>query len=64
MSPAFAETPTNGELAAAVRSANYSCAHVIAVAASEDRIWRVQYNSGVFLVEELETGRYAVSSAN
>ena len=64
MSVAFAQTPGNGELAAAIRSADFPCAHVIEVAASGDNAWRVQCNSGTFVVRKAETGEYSVSPSD
>ena len=64
ISVAFAQTPGNGELAAAIRSADFPCAHVIEVAASGDNAWRVQCNSGAFVVRKAETGEYSVSPSD
>jgi hypothetical protein len=62
MSPALAEAPPQGELAAAIRSADLPCAHVIDVSAASGDVWLVTCNSGSFLVRKETDGGYAVSS--
>lgn len=63
MSAALAQTPSHGELAAAIRSAGLPCAHVTGFSASGDNAWLVQCNSGSFLVRKTQTGEYSVSAS-
>lgn len=60
---ALAEQPNYGTMAAAIRSANYPCAHVQSVNSAGDNAWRVQCNSGQFLVTRTGDGKYSVSKA-
>lgn len=61
-SAVHAEAPPHGELAAAIRSADRPCAHVIDVSASSGDVWLVTCNSGSFLVRKEADGGYSVSS--
>ena len=58
--PAFAVQMNDGELAAAIRSADYPCEHVLGQQASGDNIWRVQCNSGTYLVSRDANGQFSV----
>jgi hypothetical protein len=61
----FAQAPSYGELAAAIRSADFPCARVIETfAADGDSTWNVQCNSGNFLVSQDKDGNYSVSKAD
>jgi len=60
---ALAEQPDYGTLAAAIRSADYPCAHVQSVNSAGGNAWRVQCNSGRFLVTRTGDGKYSVSKA-
>jgi hypothetical protein len=60
-SPATAEEMSHGEMAAAIRSADYPCAHVLGLESSGDNAWSVDCNSGTFLVTRNEDGSYAVT---
>ena len=50
----------DGELAAAIRSADYPCEHVLAQQASGDNNWTVQCNSGTYLVTRDANGQFSV----
>jgi len=58
--PAFAAEVSDGEMAAAIRSADYPCEHVLGQQASGDNIWRVQCNSGTYLVSRDANGQFSV----
>jgi hypothetical protein len=60
-SPATAGEITHGEMAAAIRSADYPCAHVLELQSAGDNAWSVDCNSGTFLVTRNEDGSYAVT---
>ena len=51
---------THGEMAAAIRGANYPCAHVKAVESAGDDAWSVQCNSGTFRVSRSPDGAFTV----
>ena len=61
--PAFAEV-SYGEMAAAIRSANYPCRHVLNVDNRGDNAWVVQCNSGTFNVFRDENGDLQVTPAD
>ena len=52
---------THGEMAAAIRSANYPCAHVIGLESAGQNAWSVQCNSGKFRVSRDQDGNFTVS---
>ena len=52
---------THGEMAAAIRSANYPCAHVIGLESTGQNAWSVQCNSGKFRVSRDQDGNFTVS---
>jgi hypothetical protein len=56
-----AAIPPHGEFAAAVRSAGYPCAHVIAIDPVRTGLWSVRCNAGYYTVKRDETGRLAVA---
>jgi hypothetical protein len=63
--PAFAaEMVSNGEMAAAIRSADYPCNHVLEMQATGDNGWRVQCNSGTYQVNRDENGQFTVVKAS
>jgi ABC-type sugar transport system substrate-binding protein len=63
--PAFAaEMVSNGEMAAAIRSADYPCKHVLEVQATGDNSWRVQCNSGTYQVNRDANGQFTVVKTN
>ena len=62
--PGFAAGVSNGEMAAAIRSANYPCAHVLDMQVIEDNDWHVQCNSGTYHVTRDENGQFSVMKAN
>jgi len=62
--PAFAAEVSNGEMAAAIRSADYPCNHVLDLQVVEDNEWRVQCNSGTYQVTRDESGQLSVIKAN
>lgn len=61
---ALADEPEYGEMAAAIRSANYPCAHVIHVSSVSSKSWNVECNSGHFRVTRDEEGDYTVTKAD
>ena len=58
--PAFATEMSYGEMAAAIRSADYPCEHVLAQQTSGDNNWTVQCNSGTYLVTLDANGQFSV----
>ena len=62
--PAFAAEVSNGEMAAAIRSADYPCDHVLEVQTTGDNGWLVQCNSGTYQVTRDENGQLTVVKAN
>jgi ABC-type sugar transport system substrate-binding protein len=63
--PAFAaEMVSDGEMAAAIRSADYPCKHVLEVQATGDNRWRVQCNSGTYQVNRDANGQFTVVKTN
>ncbi|MGD8619040.1 MAG: hypothetical protein PVH54_07590 [Gammaproteobacteria bacterium] len=62
--PAFAAEVNNGEMAAAIRSADYPCDHVLDMQTVEDNDWRVQCNSGTYQVTRDENGQFSIIKAN
>ena len=60
---ALAEQPDYGTMAAAIRSADYPCAHVQSVNSAGNNAWRVQCNAGRYLVTRTGDGKYSVSKA-
>ena len=61
---AFAEEPDYGTLAAAIRSSNLPCDHVIRVSPAGTNAWNVECNSGKFLVIRNDEGEYSASKSN
>lgn len=62
--PAFAaEIVSNGEMAAAIRSADYPCDHVLEMQATGENVWRVQCNSGTYQVNRDANGQFTVVKA-
>jgi hypothetical protein len=59
-SQAWAADVGYGEMAAAIRSANYPCTQVLKVESDGDEAWVVQCNSGRFLVSRDESGDFSV----
>lgn len=51
---------SHGELAGAIRSAEYPCAHVRQVDSNGDNAWIVQCNSGKFNVSRDQNGDFTV----
>jgi hypothetical protein len=64
VSGALGQVPYYDELAAAIRSAEFPCAHVIEVFAAGENAWQVQCNSGQFLVVQDKEGNYSVSQSD
>ena len=56
-----AEDPDYGKLRAAIRSADYPCAHVQEVSNAGNNAWDVQCNSGHFRVARDGDGAFSVS---
>lgn len=61
--PANATEMTHGEMAAAIRGANYPCAHVIGLENAGENAWSVECNSGKFRVSRDPDGNFTVSRA-
>lgn len=55
---------THGEMAAAIRSANYPCAHVIGLESAGKNAWSVECNSGKFRVSRNQDGNFTVSQTD
>jgi hypothetical protein len=58
--PAFATEMSYGEMAAAIRSADYPCDHVLGLKATGDNSWHVQCNSGTYQVTRDANGQFSV----
>ena len=56
----YAQTPDYGKLRAAIRGADYSCAHVQKVSDAGNEAWNVQCNSGLFLVTRVADDKFSV----
>ena len=52
---------SHGELAGAIRNADYPCAQVLNVDSKGDNAWIVQCNSGKFKVSRDQTGDFRVT---
>lgn len=61
LSQAAAADVSHGEMAAAIRSANYPCAQVLEVDSAGDNAWVVQCNSGKFNVSRDQNGDLKVT---
>lgn len=61
---ATAADVSHGEMAGAIRSANYPCAHVLKVDSAGDNAWVVQCNSGKFDVSRDQNGNFRVTKAD
>ncbi len=59
--PVAAAEMSHGEMAGAIRSANYPCAHVVKIDSARDNAWVVQCNSGTFSVSRDKDGRFTVT---
>jgi len=62
--PAFAAEVSYGEMAAAIRSADYPCQHVLQLQTTGDNDWLVQCNSGTYQVARDANGQFSVVKAN
>jgi hypothetical protein len=62
--PAFAAEISHGEMAAAIRSADYPCQHVLQLQATGDNNWLVQCNSGAYQVTRDVNGQFSVVKTN
>jgi hypothetical protein len=56
--------PSHGDMAAAIRSAELPCAHVLNVEATADNQWQVQCNAGDYRVTRDAEGRLSVSGSD
>lgn len=61
---AIAADVSHGEMAGAIRGANYPCAHVLKIDSAGDNAWVVQCNSGKFNVSRDENGKFKVSQTD
>lgn len=59
--PAVAADVSHGEMAAAIRSANYPCAHVLQIDSAGVNVWIVSCNSGRFRVSRDQEGKFLVT---
>lgn len=59
--PVAAADVSIGEIAGAIRSANYPCAHILEVDPAGDNSWVVQRSSGTFKVFRDQDGRFEVT---
>jgi hypothetical protein len=62
--PVFAAEVDDGEMAAAIRGADYPCDHVLEVQATGDNGWLVQCNSGAYQVTRDANGQFNVVKAD
>jgi hypothetical protein len=62
--PVFAAEMSDGALAAAIRSADYPCDHVLEQQATGDNRWLVQCNSGTYQVTRDGYGQFSVVKTN
>lgn len=53
----------HGEMAGAIRSAGYPCAHVLKLDSAGPDTWIVECNSGAFRVSRERDGRFTVAPA-
>lgn len=60
---AAADLPPHGEMAGAIRSAGYPCAHVLRLDSVGADIWIVECNSGAFRVSRERDGSFKVAPA-
>jgi hypothetical protein len=56
-----ASTPAHGEMAGAIRSAGMPCAQVLGIESLDADRWRVECNSGDFVVARTADGELAVT---
>lgn len=56
-----AGTPEHGAFAAAIRSAQLPCAHVVEVEAHGSGTWQVKCNAGLYRVVRTADGQLAIS---
>ena len=61
---ATAADVSHGEMAGAIRSANYPCAHVLEIDSAGDNAWVVQCNSGKFNVSRDQNGNFQVTQTD
>jgi len=61
---ATAADVSHGEIAGAIRSANYPCAQVLKVDSDGDNAWVVQCNSGKFNVSRDQNGDLKVTQTD
>lgn len=61
---AIAADVSHGEMAGAIRGANYPCAQVLKIDGAGDNAWVVQCNSGKFNVSRDENGKFKVSQTD
>jgi hypothetical protein len=64
MQPAFASEMGHGEMAAAIRGADYPCQQVLELQATGDDAWHVQCNSGTYQVTRDANGQFSVVKTN
>lgn len=57
-----AEEITHGEMAAAIRSANFPCSHVLELQKTGNNTWKVDCNAGPYTVSKSSDGHYTVSA--
>jgi hypothetical protein len=59
--PLIAGEVSHGEMAGAIRSADYPCARVLEIKPAGDDAWIVQCNSGTFSVSRSPDGGFSVT---
>ena len=62
--PVFATEMAHGDMVAIIRSADYPCQRVLELQDTANDSWRVQCNSGVYLVSRDANGQFSVAKAN
>jgi len=58
--PVLATEMDRGDLAAAIRSTDYPCQHVLELQATGDNAWLVQCNSGTYQITRDANGQFSV----
>ncbi len=59
----LADEMSHGEMAGIIRSADHPCTRVLDLQSSGENAWKVQCNSGSFIVIRDADGRYSVTAS-
>ncbi len=63
MSQLFADEMSRGEIAGVIRSAEHPCKNVLALESTGKNSWKVECNSGSYIVIRKTDGEFIVQSA-